>query len=85
MDEKIGRSRVQISQGRLFISTLISILGLMLKRSFRLIYIWSFSKRIVKLFQLWKSRVALALTLCCRPWYAHYSSISQNPSMVYIK
>ncbi|CAM2719931.1 unnamed protein product [Rotaria socialis] len=43
------------------------------------------SKRIVKLFQLWKSRVALALTLCCRPRYAHYSNISQNPSMVYIK
>ncbi|CAM4989558.1 unnamed protein product, partial [Rotaria socialis] len=25
------------------------------------------SKRIVKLFQLWKSRVALALTLYCGP------------------
>ncbi|CAM2730408.1 unnamed protein product, partial [Rotaria socialis] len=43
------------------------------------------SKRIVKLFQLWKSRVALALTLYCGPRYAYYSSISRNPSMVYIK
>ncbi|CAF4842595.1 unnamed protein product [Rotaria socialis] len=45
--------------------------GLILIRSFRS-------------FQLWKSGVELVLTLCCCPWYAHYSSISQNPKcMIY--
>ncbi|CAF4213568.1 unnamed protein product [Rotaria magnacalcarata] len=43
------------------------------------------SKRIVKLFQLWKSGVELTLTVWCGPWCAHYLSISQNPSTVYIK
>ncbi|CAM4830851.1 unnamed protein product, partial [Rotaria magnacalcarata] len=36
------------------------------------------SKRIVKLFQLWKSRVALALTLYCRQRYAYYSSFLET-------
>ncbi|CAF4579925.1 unnamed protein product, partial [Rotaria magnacalcarata] len=50
MVEKIDRSRVQISHVSHFISTLPSIMGrpqkgnfrLMLIRSFRLIWIWSF-------------------------------------------
>ncbi|CAF4654102.1 unnamed protein product, partial [Rotaria socialis] len=42
MAEKIRRSGVQVSHVSRFISTLPSIMGLMLIRSFRLIWIWSF-------------------------------------------
>ncbi|CAF4676367.1 unnamed protein product, partial [Rotaria socialis] len=46
MAEKICQSGAQNSQSRLYISTLASILGMLQIVS---------SKRIVKLFQLWKS------------------------------
>ncbi|CAM2721550.1 unnamed protein product [Rotaria socialis] len=75
MTEKIRRSRVQISQGW----CLYAVLG---KFSLSKSKNYSFleflvniyiefsivsSKRIVTLFQLWKSRVAFALTLYCGP------------------
>ncbi|CAM4805586.1 unnamed protein product [Rotaria magnacalcarata] len=75
MAEKIRRTGVQISQGRLFVSTLPSILGLMFIRSLRDDVLDCF-----QLFQLWKSGVELALTVWCGPRCAHYSSIPQNPS-----
>ncbi|CAF4345902.1 unnamed protein product, partial [Rotaria magnacalcarata] len=83
MAEQIRRSGLQISQGRLFISTLISILWLMLVRSFRY-GVLNHDRdgvlgKLVQVVSMIEITSGFGFNPVLPPPYVHYSSIPQNP------